>query len=85
MWWSGTPCVDRSSLACGFQTSDVTCELVTRLFRRADCVLFQKWIVLSDEPPPEARRDEFQGHQARACEMNQVSRRSDGENVERSP
>jgi hypothetical protein len=45
---------------------EVTWEGVTRELRRADWVVFQKWMVRSEEPPPEARREEFHGHQARA-------------------
>lgn len=66
-WWSGMPCEERSSLEWGLKTSEVTWEGVMRELRRAEVVVFQKWMVLSEVPPPEARRDEFQGHQARAC------------------
>lgn len=38
-----------------------------RELRRAEVVVFQKWMVLSEVPPPEARSEEFQGHHARAC------------------
>lgn len=44
---------------------------------RAEVVVFQKWIVLSEVPPPEARREEFHGHHARACK-----RMWDGQRVE---
>lgn len=73
MWWSGTPWVDKSSLPCGFHASEVTCEVVTRLLSRAACVVFQKWIVRSEDPPPDARSDEFHGHHARACKGKMVT------------
>lgn len=65
-WWSGMPCDERISRECGLKMSDVTWDGVARELRRAPVVVFQKWIVRSDEPPPEARRLEFQGHHARA-------------------
>lgn len=51
----------------------MTCDGVMSELSRADVVVFQKWIVLSDVPPPEARRDEFHGHQARAFGRARVS------------
>jgi len=74
-WWSGTPWDERSSFAWGFQRSEVTWEEVTSELSRADWVVFQKWIVRSDEPPPEASNEEFQGHQARAWTSITVSLR----------
>jgi hypothetical protein len=60
------PCDERSSFECGLKTREVTWEGVTSELRRAELVVFQKWMVRSDDPPPEARREAFQGHQARA-------------------
>lgn len=46
---------------------EVTWEGVTREFKRAEVVVFQKWMVLSEDPPPVARREGVQGHHASAC------------------
>jgi hypothetical protein len=64
---SGYPCVESNSLACGEKTSEVTCEPTLRELVRAPVVLDQKWMCWSADPPPVARREFCQGHQARAC------------------
>lgn len=63
----GYPCVESNSFEWGDQMSDVTWSSVLMDDVRAPVVEDQKWICVSCDPPPVARRDEFQGHHASAC------------------
>jgi hypothetical protein len=69
----GYPCVERISLVCGAKRREVTWEGVGRVCRRVEVVVFQMWIVASFVPPPEARREGCQGHQAMAYRVVIVS------------
>jgi len=53
---------------------DVICEGVRRECRRAPVVLFQILIVASLVPPPEAKREGCQGHQAIAYVVTNIVR-----------
>lgn len=66
MLCSGKPWVERISLEWGDQMREVTWEAVGREEVRAPVDVVQKWMCLSAEPPPVARREDCQGHQARA-------------------
>ena len=66
IWLSGEPCDETSSLSCMLHCSAQTCECVSTSLRHAPELEFQKRIMRSAVPPPDASRFLLHGHQASA-------------------
>ena len=65
-WLLMNPWEERISFSNGFHCKAHTWESVCTEFRRDPVSVFQNLMHWSLDPPPEAKRDFYQGHQAKA-------------------
>ena len=65
-WLCEKPCDETISLSCTDHCSAQTCECVSTALTNAPLLVFQKRIMRSAVPPPEASRFFCHGHHARA-------------------